>query len=459
MPNRAERILVLDDEAGICRLLQAVLGDAGYKVTAHQKPEEALRDFDREPFDLVISDVRMPRLTGVDVLQAVKHRSPDTPVILITAHGSTRAAVEAMRLGTSDYIVKPFKNEEIRLVVEGVLDRRRLAAENRRLRLELMARDGFGGMVGTGSSMRELFRSLAQAADEEGGVLFEGAPGTGKELAARSLHWQGRRVAGPFTVLDCAAWPEARLETELFGRFQGTFASAQRDKGGALAACAGGTLLLKTVECLSPGLQAKVMRFIQESKVRRPGSLDALTVDVRIMAASADLAGRVRDGRFREDLFLRLAATRVRLPALSERREDIVVLAGHFLARCAKRSGQAVPSLAPEAIKALTAHSWPDNVRELEKAIEHAFAAAESGRIGESQLPAALSSGIAAPHSSREAVSFREAKQAVVESFEKNYLRRLLSLCEGNITRAAEISVMDRKNLYDLLKKHDLAPR
>jgi len=459
MPNRTERILVLDDEAGMCRLLQAVLGDAGYKVTTHLKPEDALRAFDREPFDLVISDVRMPKLTGVDVLQAVKSRSPDTPVILMTAHGSARTAVEAMRLGTSDYIIKPFKNEEIRLVVEGVLDRRRLAAENRRLREELMVRDGFGGMVGTGGRMREVFRALAQAADADGGALIEGAPGTGKELAARSLHWQSRRVAGPFSILDCAAWPEARLETELFGRFQGTFAAAQGDKAGLLAATAGGTLLLKRADSLPAALQSKLLRFIQESKVRRPGSLETVAVDVRIVASSEGLADFVAKGRFREDLFERLAAARVRLPSLSERREDIAPLAGHFLARASKRAGREAPALTPEAAGALLAHAWPGNVRELEEAVDHAFLLARSGRIGSAQLPASLSSGTGSVLPGKDLPAFRDAKQRHVESFEKDYLRQLLKQSEGNITRAAEIAGMDRKNLYDLLKKHDLGAR
>lgn len=458
MPNRTERILVVDDEIGMCRLLQAVLGDAGYKVTAHQKPDEALRAFDREPFDLVISDVRMPRLTGVDILQAVKSRSPDTPVILVTAFGTTRTAVEAMRLGTSDYILKPFKNEEIRLVVEGVLERRRLAAENRRLRAELMVRDGFGGMVGTGALMRGAFRALSEAAGSDAGVLLEGPAGTGKELAARSLHWLGRRAGEAFTAVDCAALTEARLETELFGAFQGTFAAAQGDKAGALAAASGGTCLLKNPEALSSALQAKVLRFIQESKLRRPGSLEAVTVDVRIMAASRDLSSRVAGGRFREDLFQRLGALRVRLPSLGERREDIVPLAGHFLARIAKRSGREAPALAPEAAAILSAHDWPGNVGELEAALEQAFPLA-AGRIEPAHLPAPLSSGPVPVMRGKDLPAFREAKQSVLESFETDYLRRLLKQADGNITRAAEIAGMDRKNLYDLLKKHDLAPR
>lgn len=458
MPNRTERILVVDDEAGMCRLLQAVLGEAGYKVTAHQKPEDALRAFDREPFDLVISDVRMPKLTGVDILQAVKSRSPDTPVILVTAFGSTRTAVEAMRLGTSDYILKPFRNEEIRLVVEGVLERRRLAAENRRLRSELMVRDGFGGMVGTGAPMREVFRALAEAAGSEDAVLLEGGPGTGKELAARSLHGLSRRACGPFTSVDCAALPEARLEAELFGRFQGTFAAAQGDRAGALASTAGGTLLLKNAEALPPALQAKVLRFIQESKVRRPGSLESVTVDIRIMAASQELSSEVAGGRFRDDLFQRLSSTRVRLPSLIERREDIVPLAGHFLALIAKRSGRDIPALAPEAASALSAHGWPGNVGELKNAVEHAFPLAAE-RLESAHLPAPMSSGFVSAKRGGALPAFREAKQSVLESFEKTYLRQLLKQAEGNITRAAEAAGMDRKNLYDLLKKHGLAPR
>ncbi|HVE14491.1 MAG TPA: sigma-54 dependent transcriptional regulator [Elusimicrobiota bacterium] len=449
MPSRPERILVVDDEAGMCRLLQAVLGDAGYAVTAHQKPEEALRSMEREPYDLVISDIRMPKLTGVDLLQAVREKRPDIPVILITAHGSTRSAVEAIRLGTSDYITKPFKNEEIRLVVESTLLRSRLTRENRLLRQELSARDGFGGMVGISSKMRAAFRALAEAAESDAPFLIEGAPGTGRELAARTIHEKSRRAAGPFATLDCG---EPAAAEELFGRFQGSFAAARGPAGGAIASAARGTLLLKRVEALPDEAQGRLARFLKELQVRLPGSIEATALDTRIAAAAEDPA------RLRPDLAQRLAP-RVVLPPLRERPEDILPIVEHFLERRARRRGAKPMTLEPAAAEILLAHPWPGNVRELEAAVEHAASLARDGAIAPAHLPASVARFAPTDAAGGEPSPFREAKQQVVDAFEKSYLTRLLKLSEGNMTRAAQLADMDRKNLYDLLKKHGLDPR
>jgi DNA-binding NtrC family response regulator len=438
----------------MCRLLQAVLSEAGYRVSAYQNPEEAVKLLDREAFDLVISDMRMPGMTGVDVLKAVKSRAPHTPVILITAFGTTKAAVEAMRLGTSDYISKPFRNEEIRLVVEGVLERRRLAAENRRLRQELAAQDGFGGLVGASPAMRSVFRALAEAAESEDVLLIEGEPGAGKEAAARAVHMSGRRGAGPFVVVDAAALRSERAEAALFGSFSGSF-PVSSGQAGLLASADGGTLLLKDAEELPEPLQTKLLRFVSDRRLRRAGSVEGTEVNARvILAAPAPPRGEdaAAEGRFR-----RLARLRVALPPLRERREDVAPLAAHFLSRAARRAGRGEPSISPEALELLRTRDWPGNVRDLQGAVESAAASAR-GRVEAADLPAGLPGGAVLARGA-DMQSFREAKQGVVDAFEKSYLGLLLQRSGGNMTRAAAAAGMDRKNLYDLLKKHGLDPR
>lgn len=462
MPSPRESILVVDDEPGICRLLQEVLGDAGYRVCAHQNPAEALKAFEREPFDLVISDIRMPRLTGIDVLKSVKERAPGVPVILVTAFGSTRTAVEAMKLGTSDFIAKPFKNEEIRLVVEGVLERRRLVSENLFLRRELAVRDGLGAMAGVGEPMAAVFRSLAEASDSDVPVLLEGPAGTGKELAARTIHLRSRRAASPFVAVDCAALQADEAEKRLFGGFEGLFPGTRGKEGaGLLAAAGGGTVYLESVGALSMPAQAGLLRLLQEGKVRRIGAVEKTPVDVRVIASSrGGLREDAEQGRFRMDLYRRLAALAVGLPGLKDRPADIPVLAGLFLERAAKRLGRPGLNFSAEAVDAMAAYPWPGNVTELEAVVERAAPLAEDGRVGRAALPPGVLQGAPAPGASaHELRPFREAKQEVVDAFEKSYLTRLLAWSDGNVTRAAGSADMDRKNFYELLKKHGLAPR
>ena len=456
MGKGTESILVIDDEAGMCRLLQAVLVDAGYRVTALQNPEEAVKLLEREPFDLVISDVRMPNLSGVDVLKAVKRRSPNTAVILVTAFGTTKAAVEAMRLGTSDYISKPFRNEEIRLVVEAVLERQRLASENRRLRQELAALDGFSGMIGVSPAMRQAFRQLSEAAESEETLLIEGEPGSGREAAARCVHLSGARAAKPFVVSDGSTLSPDHAEELLFGDPAGAFADPFAGQAGFLASAEGGTIFLKNPEELPESVQSKLLRCLQNRKIRRPGSVESSSLDMRVILAVGPEPGGARSGQ--QDRFRRLAALRATLPPLRERREDIAPLAAHFLARTASRGGKAALSFTSEAVEALRAHDWPGNARELQDVVAQSAAAAAQGRIEAADLPSSVAGGLPLP-SRKNALSFRDAKQAVVESFERAYLVQLLKASEGNMTRAAAAAEMDRKNLYELLKKHDLDPR
>lgn len=456
-----ESILVLDDEPGMCRLLKAVLGDAGYRVAAFDKPAEALKAAEKEPFDLVITDVRMPKLNGLDVLKAVKAAAPGTPVVLITAHGTVGSAVDAMRLGADDYLLKPFKNEEIRLVVENILERRRLRDENARLKTELASRYGFGEITGKSPRMREIFRLIGQMARSEVTVLLQGESGTGKELVARAIHFNGPRAGRPFVAVHCGALPEALMESELFGHVKGAFTDAVKDRTGLLESADGGTVFLDEVGDMPSPLQVKLLRFLQDREVRRIGSADSRKIDVRIVAATnKDLRAEVAQGRFREDLFYRLAVVPIHLPALRERKEDIPLLIDQFLVNALRKTGKAGLTFSPQSLRVFHDHQWPGNVRELENAVEHAVAlSGDSGFIEPASLSAGLgASGVPVAKVSWENVVYRQAKREVVDSFERKYLADLLARSGGNLTRAAEAAGMDRKNLYELLKKHDISP-
>jgi two-component system, NtrC family, response regulator AtoC len=458
MPPEPGKICVIDDEPGMVRMLSSVLGDAGFQVTAFQKPEEALRRLEDGAFDLVLTDIRMPEVNGLDVLRAVKAASPATPVILMTAFSTLETAVEALKLGASDYVAKPFKNEQIRLAVQNVLDRQRLLRENVRLKRELSDRYALGELVGGSARMKEALRLIAQLADSDATVLLQGESGTGKELAARALHYNGRRAAGPFVPIHCGALPETLLESELFGHVRGAFTDARRDRKGLLEAAHGGTVFLDDVSEMTPALQVRLLRFLQEREVRPLGSSESVKVDVRVVsAANRDLRRLVAEKTFREDLYYRLAVVPVGLPPLRERREDIPLLAGHFLKAAAARAGRTGLTFSPDAMRLLMEHAWPGNVRELENCVEHAAALGAGPVLEPSSLPAGVTGVPAAAAEPPPAASYREAKQRVLDVFEKRFLADLLARTKGNVSRAAALADMDRKNLQDLLKKHGLS--
>jgi DNA-binding NtrC family response regulator len=463
MKKRNERILVVDDEPGICRLLKAVLEDGGYAVTVLQDPAEAVASLKGAPdaFSLVITDVRMPKVDGMDVLKAAR-AAGDIPVVLITAHGTVETAVEAMRLGASDYVLKPFKNEEIKIVVERLLETRRLLTENARLQQELAAQYRFGEIVGRSRRIQDVFLLLGQLSRTDATVLIEGESGTGKELAARAVHFNGPRAAGPFVVVHCGALPEPLMESELFGHVKGAFTDATRDRMGLLESAEGGTVLLDEIGEMPAALQVKLLRFLQDREVRRVGSTESRRVDVRVIAATnKNLRSEVENSRFRVDLFYRLAVVPVQLPPLRERKEDIPLMIEHFLERAAARAGKKGFSLSAESMSILLAHDWPGNVRELENAIAHAAALGGGSDMGPEVLPRRLT-GAAPPAPASVSwrnVPYREAKQRILESFDRAYLTDLLRRCGGSVTRAAAEADMDRKNFYDLLKKYGLSPR
>jgi DNA-binding NtrC family response regulator len=461
MSAKPESILVVDDEPGMCRLLEKVLGDEGWAVSAFVNPAEAVEALHRQPFDAVVTDIRMPKLDGFDVLEAVRSQRPDAAVILITAHGSVETAVEAMKRGAADFIAKPFRNEEIRQAVYNVLERRRLRKENERLRRELESRHSFGGLSGASAVMKSVIDELAQVSESDVSVLIQGESGTGKELAARAIHYNGPRRAGPFVAVHCGSLPETLAESELFGHKKGAFTDALRDRKGLLESAEGGTILLDEVGDMPAALQVKLLRFLQDREVRPLGGSEARRVDVRVLAAThRDLKKAVAEGTFREDLYYRLAVVTVWLPPLRERKEDIGLLADRFLAEASGRAGKQGAHFTEAALRVLASHRWPGNVRELQNAVQHAVALHPGPALGPETLPSGLRAGAGrtAPREDLSGLPHREAKHRALESFERSYWSSLLSRAGGNLTKAAELAGIDRKNMYDIFKKYGIEP-
>lgn len=449
------RVLVVDDKENMLKLLTKILGEA-YALKTASDGARALVQLQSESFDLVLSDIRMPGADGFEVLRAVKRQSPDTEVVLMTAHGSIPKAVEAMREGAYDYLQKPFDPDEVSLVVARALERKRLKEQAASLRRELEGVFSFQNILGKSQPMRDLYGLLARAAELDITVLVTGETGTGKELVARAIHYQGARKDKPFVPVNCGALPPELIESELFGYAKGAFTGATSAKAGLFDGASGGTLFLDEIGELPLAVQVKLNRVLQEREVRPVGETAAHAVDVRVVAAThRDLKAEVAAARFREDLFYRLNVFPVRLPPLRERREDIPLLAMHFLEKYAKAHRQALEGFEPEALRALTGYAWPGNVRELENAIERAVAIAMGEKLGVDALPPEVgqAQGGALPASLLVKMPFREAVDLARRRASRDYLVALLREFNGNVTRAAERAGMERESLHRLLKR------
>ena len=383
------RILVVDDELSMRELLELFFLREGHGVDLAADGAEGVRRLHEQEYDLVITDLRMPRTHGMVVLEQCRDLYPETPVIVMTAFASTETAIQAMKMGAYDYFTKPFKLDEVKAVIDKALERRGLVRENRKLRAELNDRHRFGGIIGRSQRMQEVFDLVRRVARTRTNVLILGESGTGKELVARAIHDQSERSAQPFLVINCAAIPENLLESELFGHKRGTFTGATSDKEGLFKAADGGTLLLDEIGELPVGMQVKLLRVLQERKVKAVGDLREIPVDVRVVAATnRDLEAEVRGGGFREDLYYRLNVISIELPPLRERPTDIPMLAHHFLDKYATEFGKTIVEIDPDAMQLLLAYPFTGNVRELENVIERAVALEENDRITEASLPA-----------------------------------------------------------------------
>ncbi len=448
-------VVVLDDRRAMVEMLKSLL-EVDYDVFGTVDPREAVERISHAGADVVVSDMRMPGMDGMQVLREVKRASPATEVILMTAYGNVKEAVEAMRLGGYDYISKPFEPEEMALLVARAVERKRLLERTKYLEDEVGQRFAFGSIVGTSPGMSRVFSLLRKVVDTDATVLVVGESGTGKEIVARALHYEGRRRAGKFVVVHCAGVPRDLAESEIFGHAKGAFSGAIAAKRGLAEEADGGTLFLDDVDQLTLDVQAKMNRLIQEKEVRSVGENDWRKVNVRIVAATnQDLMALVGQGKFREDLYYRLNVFQVVLPPLRERREDIAPLATMLLARHAERMGKPAPAIAPEAMQAIERHPWPGNVRELENALERAILLAEGKTIRLEHLPpppAAERSEEAAAVSID--LPYAEAMENATAVVAREYLLGVLKRFGGNVTRAAEHAGVERQSLHRLMKRY-----
>jgi DNA-binding NtrC family response regulator len=447
------RILVVDDEPAIRVALKGLLDKQGYDVDVAAGGDEAIESLGREPYDLVLVDLALGRgKTGLDVLAASRTTRPGMPVILVTAHGSEKVAVQAMKAGAHDYVPKPFDNDEMRIVVERALERTRLEREHRLL-LDRVAREhGLGAMIGASTAMRSVFETIHKVAGTDLTVLVHGESGTGKELVAQALHEGSSRRTRPFVAVNCAAMSRDLVESELFGHEKGAFTGAGARRAGRFESADGGTLLLDEVGDMPRETQAKVLRVLQERSFERVGGTTTLKVDVRVVAAThRDLEAEVRTGAFREDLYYRLRVVEVTLPPLRDRPEDIPALVARFLLQVAERLGRPKASISAPALAALATHRWPGNVRELRNVVERAAVLASGTAIDTADL--ALDAGKA----TAQAVTFAEAKRRVIEDFERSYLRAALGRHGGNVSRTAEAIGMVRQSLQQKMRELGLA--
>jgi two-component system, NtrC family, response regulator HydG len=455
------RILIVDDEPAVRFSLLELLASDADEVRAAEHAPEALALLEGWPADLIISDMSMPAMTGLQLLEEVRQRAPDALFVLMTGFGDERIAVHALRNGAFDYVPKPFDNEEIRALAARARELLSLRVENARLREELATR--YAGMIGGAPAMRAVYRVIERAAPTDMTVLITGESGTGKELVARALHEQSRRRAGPFVALNCAAIPAELVESELFGHVKGAFTGADRDRRGAFEAASGGTLLLDEVADLALPAQAKLLRVLEERAITRIGTHESVRVDVRMVAATNRPLDRLlAEGAFREDLLYRLAILQLHLPPLRERREDIIPLAIHFTAQYAQQYSLPPRPLAQDARRALLAHDWPGNVRELRNCIERALVLADGDEIAARDLPATVSGSTAVLRPADAAAAslpFADARERALLDFEKGFLAAALERHDGNISATARAVGLHRQSLQKLLRKLGLPAR
>lgn len=450
------RILVVDDKENMLKLFARILGE-DYELTTCGDGSRALALLAAEQFDVVVTDLRMPGADGFAVLDAAKSVDPDTEVVMMTAFATVQDAVAAMKKGAYDYLQKPFDPDAAALVVSRALERKRLKEQAARLSRELRGVYAFHNLVGKSSAMREAFGLLQQAAALDITVLLTGETGTGKELAARAIHYQSARRERPFIPVNCGALPGELVESELFGHARGAFTGALGSKVGLFEEADGGTIFLDEVGELPLPLQVKLNRALQEREIRRVGDNKPVRIDIRVIAAThRDLKTEAREGRFREDLFYRLHVFPVRMPALREHRDDIALLAAHFLERHARSLRREVSGFTPEALRALTGYDWPGNVRELENAVERAVAVGSGTAVDVADLPPELSEtrGGALPADLLAQMPYRDAVEMARDRVSRDYLTALLRALDGNVMRAAERAGMERESLHRLLKRY-----
>lgn len=453
MAGPRKRILLVDDDEAVCRMVEAILLDRDYAVSAFTRSPDAMAGFAPGKYDLVITDIKMPVINGLDVLQKVKQQDPALPVIMVTAHATVDLSIQALRKGAYDMLTKPFEPEELLSRIRNALRQTELIKENRELKEELAAWQG--SIVGNSSHLLGILETARKVAIRDIPVLISGESGTGKELVARAIRHYSRRKEGKFVAINCGAIPEALLESELFGHRKGAFTGADRDHKGLIETADGGTLFLDEVGTLPLTVQKTLLRFLQEQEFYRVGDTTPITVDVRVISATnLDLQAAVQNGSFREDLFYRLNVVHLRLPPLRERPSDIPLLVAHFIKEQNKRFGTQVKGFGREAMEALVGYEWPGNIRQLSNVVQAAMAIDSSDYIGldvVAQLIELPEKG-AAPDREGGESDYASA----LARFETEYLSRLLQASGGNIEDVAHQSGMNVATVYRKIKKYGL---
>jgi DNA-binding NtrC family response regulator len=447
-----DRILLVDDDQSQCDLFNAALERLGYAVVTTTSPREALERISTDPFDVILTDLEMTEMNGLELCDRVIGSNPDVPVIVITGQGSMETVIAAMRAGAYDFLTKPVDSKFLGLSVARAAQHHRLKAEVNRLREAVIEHPVGGQLVGEGPAMRRVVELIARVGPTDASVLIHGETGTGKELVARALHAASGRKEGPFVAINCAAVPASLLETELFGHARGAFTDAKAQRPGLFVRASGGTLLLDEIGEMPLEMQAKLLRALQERKVRPVGSDTEVPFDARIVAAThRDLEADAQRARFRQDLYYRINVVRIDVPSLRERGSDILKLAAHFLEKFRSKSSEAPLSLSPQAAERLLAYDWPGNVRELENCIERAVALARFDHVTVEDLP----EKIRACRSGRFVFPSDEPAEVVsLEEIERRYILRVLKLLHGNKARTAQVLGLDRRTLYRRLERY-----
>ena len=438
----SEKILVVDDEQSMTQFLGIVLRKEGFQVTTVNSGKDALEKVKSESFDVVISDIKMPGVDGIQVLQGIKKHDPSIPVVLMTAYASQQSAIDAVNLGAFQYLLKNAKNDEIKLVVRNALEMRRVRSENQFLKRELKKGHDEKTIIGSSEEMARVFKMVDKVADSEATILIQGDSGTGKELIAKEIHYRSRRAGGPFVTINCGAIPRDLLESNLFGHEKGSFTGAIKDSPGLFQVAEGGTFFLDEVGEMPLATQVKLLRALQEREVIPVGGTKPIKIDCRLVAATnVDLEREVAEGRFRADLFFRLNVIPLRMPPLRQRRDDIPLLVDHFLKRNA-RGGE--PKLvSKEAMEALMKYDWPGNVRELENVMERAMILDEGGNITPEDLPDKIRFG----HSQKGSLII-DSPNMTLEELEKEYILRVLNYTRWQKKRSSEVLGINASTLY-----------
>jgi DNA-binding NtrC family response regulator len=447
----SQRIMLIDNEIGLCRMMEAVLKDQGYLIKSFTRPVQAVAEFSAGDYDLIISDIKMPEMDGLEVLQHIRNRDPEVPVIMITAYATVEMSIQALRRGAYDMLTKPFEPDELIYRVKNALQHHELVEENRELREELSGQFKFENIIGASPAIRTLLEKVAKVAVRDTSALITGESGTGKELVAQAVHHNSGRRDHRFVAVNCGALPENILESELFGYRKGAFTGALENRKGLLEAANGGTLFLDEVGNLSLNIQKTLLRFLQEQEFRRLGDTSPTKVDVRIISATnSDLTAEVAEGTFREDLFYRLNVINLHLPPLRERQDDIPLLTAHFIRQQNAKFGTEFKGLTPEAMEVFRTYEWPGNIRQLCNVIEAAMTISSGNYIGLPELAQLIETEQPGQ------VAGDADYSSALSSFETDYLTRLLRKHGGNVEEAAAEAGMNMATIYRKLKKYGI---